>query len=50
MSLQGPAGLKGGEGQPGVAGSMVNLILLNSFQSHPLLSVQLLCYIEYEGM
>lgn len=37
MSLQGPAGLKGGEGQPGVSGSLVNVILLNCFQSHPLL-------------
>lgn len=33
VSLQGTAGLKGGEGLPGVAGLIVSLILLNCFQS-----------------
>lgn len=46
VSLQGPAGLKGGEGLPGVAGSIVSLILLNYIASHPLVSVQPLWYIE----
>lgn len=44
VSLQGPAGLKGGEGLPGVAGAIVSLILLNCFLTHPLLSAQLLLY------
>lgn len=35
VSIQGPAGLKGGEGLPGVAG-----LIVSSFPSHPLVSWQ----------
>lgn len=46
LSFQGPAGLKGGEGLPGVAGAIVSLILLKCLPSYPLVSIQLLCNIR----
>lgn len=44
FSFQGPAGLKGGEGLPGVGGSLVSLVLLNPPIPPP---AQLSCSIEY---
>ena len=40
LFLQGPAGLKGEEGRPGIAGLIVSMTLLYCSPSEPSLSVQ----------